>query len=213
MDPMITEQQQLESLKKWWQTYGTTVMLSIAAAIITITVWQYWHRHREQELNYASARYEQLLTSVVNHDEQGVLSQAQRLMQRYTNTPYAPLAAFFLARQEVNQQNYDAAKQHLLWVMEHSNNAALKQMARMRAARLYLLENKPAIALHLLETVDDPAFQVAIMEIKGDCLRAQGHLAAAQAAYLQALREFPGIENNRPILQMKADDLATGAAS
>lgn len=210
---MITEQQQIETLKKWWKTYGNTLIVSVALAILIVLAWQWWHQHREQELNFASARYEQLLTSVVNNDEQGVLTQAQRIMERYTDTPYAPLAALFLARQEINQQKYQNASAHLQWVMAHSSDKALKQIARLRAARLALQLHAPDQALTLLKTIDDPSFQVAIFEITGDCLKVKGDVQGAHQAYLQALQGFPGIENNRPILQMKADDLATGDAA
>lgn len=204
----ITEAEQIEAIKKWWREYGVSVVVGILLAIVLGFGWRAWEQHHEQQLEHASMRYEQLVTNIVNGNNTAAEVQAQRLMARYPHTPYAELAALQLARQEVFQKNYPAAETHLTWVVRHGSTPALREVARLRAARVLLAQNQTADALKLLNKMDDSAYLPEVDEVRGDILVSQGKLAEAKDAYQDAIKAFPGLEILRPLLQMKLDNLA-----
>ena len=207
-----TEADQIEQIKKLWLEYGTAIIVGIVIALIVGFSWRAWQRHREETLAHVSMRYEQLLTSVVNGNTMAVDLEANHLIKRYPHTPYTQLAALQLARQDVYQGNYADAEEKLNWIMKHGDSAPLRQIARIRAARVLLAENKPDAALALLKGSDDKAYDAVVWEVRGDILVTLGKRAEARTAYKNAMDALPGFADMQPILRMKFNDLADAAS-
>ncbi len=207
MSVYTTDQQQIEQFQQWWKLHGTSTVLMIIFALALGFGWRFWVQHHEQQLAQASVNYEQLLNSVVNNDSTNANTIANSLMQDYARTPYAPLAALMLARQDVDQSNFTDAETKLQWVIEHTHNKSLRQVARLRAARVLLAENQPQLALNMLNKIDDNAYLPAIDEVSGDCYVALGQIDQARMSYLTATKILPGYDVAQPILRMKLDNL------
>lgn len=207
-----TDQQQVEQFHLWWKKNGTSTILMFVVALSISFGWRFWVQHQEVRSSQASANYEQLLNSEVNNDSTNVVNIANYLMENYSHTPYAPLAALMLARQSVYQGNFADAEDKLVWVTHHAKNKAICQVARLRAARILLAQNQPQQALLMLNKIDDPAYLPAIDEIKGDCNAALGRFGQARQFYDQATQVLPGYEIAQPILRMKLNNLPVSNA-
>lgn len=212
MTEYLTEQEQVEQLKNWLKEYGLTVLLGIGLAFLLVSGWHYWQNAREKTLYHASAMYDEMLTLRTQNNMVAANRQAQKLMSHYAKTPYAQMAAFTLARNAVLNKNMAAAHEHLNWVRHHSKEAPLREIARLREARLYIEEKKPDAALALLTTIDDQSFIGLIDEIKGDAYLAMHDPVSAKSSYQLAIKELPQAEAIRPVLQMKFDNLTPGNA-
>lgn len=204
----MTETEQIELIKKWWQDYGVAAIIGVLITIISGFGWHYWQQKREQVLVHASMRYEELLTNIVNGESAAAEVRADRLMGRYPHTPYAQHAALQLARADVYQNKLADAEDKLRWLTKHGENKTLRAIARIRAARVLAAQNKPQDALALLDKNDNKAYTAAVEEAKGDIFAAQGHDEAARQAYLNALKSFPSMEEAQPLLKIKLDNLA-----
>lgn len=202
-----TEAEQLELLKKWWHEYGTAAIVGIVLALILGFGWRAWQQHREQKLAHVSMRYEQLLTNVVNGNSAAVQHNANRLIERYPHTSYTQLAALQLVRQDIYQNKLADAVDKLQWVMKHGDDPALREVARLRLARVLLAQNQTQQALDVLNDLEDKAYQPVALEIKGDVYAAMGQSAQARDAYTQALKALPEFAVMQPLLQMKLDNL------
>ena len=75
------------------------------------------------------------------------MKEANLLKSNYRYTPYAALATLMIARNDIYQNQYDKAKIQLEWVMKHASTSSLKEIARLRYARILNQENKPSVAL------------------------------------------------------------------
>lgn len=203
-----SDKEQIEHLKKLWHEYGMAIAIGIVIALIAGFGWRYWMQKHENTLVHASARYEQLLTNVVNGNSGAVRTQAVRLMDRYHHTPYAAFAALQVARQDVEEGNLSDAENQLVWAMKHGKSSSLREVARIRAARVLLAEQQPQQALTLLNQVDDPSFMATLWQVRGDVLVSLGKPADAKVAYQNALKAFPDFEEVQPLLEMKINDLA-----
>lgn len=118
------------------------------------------------------------------------------------------MASLLLARDAVLKKNYPEAIQQLNGVISHSKNSSIKEIARIRLARILLTEQKPDEALDLLKKRDDKNYLGLVDEIRGDAYLIQHNFTAARHAYQLALQELPNAEVTRPILEMKYANLA-----
>ena len=205
----MTEQEQLQEIKTWIKQYGPTVLAGILIAFGITSAWHAWQNYQTKKLVHASGVFDEMLELRAQNNLDGATVQANKLVSDYANTPYAQMAAFNLARTATLNKNYAEANRQLAWVMDHSKEHSIQQIARIRSARVLLTQNKPDAALTLLAQVDDKAFIGLIDEIRGDAYLLQKDTVSAQKAYKLALTEIPNAEINRPILQMKYNNLAT----
>lgn len=209
MTDYITEEEQIQQLKNWVKQYAPTILIGIALAFVITTSWRYWQNYQTRTLLHASGVYDEMLSLRAQGNAKDTEVQANKLLTHYASSPYAQMAAFMIARDEVNNKNYTAATDHLQWVMDHSKEIAIREIARLRMARILIAEQKADAALDLLKTIDDKTFAGLIDEVRGDAYFAMKNLSSARLAYQSALKELPNAEISRPILQMKLDNLAT----
>lgn len=209
MTEYLTEQEQVQQLKTWLKQYGTTILAGIIIALVVTSGWHYWQSYRNKILSHASIVFDEMLTLRAQNNTEGASVQAKKLLSHYPKTPYAQMAALTLARDAVLKKNYVEASKQLTWVLDHSSEHAIKEIARIRLARIMITEKKPDDALNTLKTIDDKSFMGLINEVRGDAYLAQHDTASARNAYQLALSEIPNAEISRPILQMKYDNLAT----
>jgi len=204
----MTENEQVEQLKKWWHEYGTAALIGMFIAVVGGFGWHAWQQKQENILSHASMRYEQLLTNIVNNNAPAAEAGANRLIKVYSHTPYAQLAALQLARQAVYAGKLGQAEEKLFWLSKHGKSDALRSVANIRLARVLLADKKPQVALEVLTKNTNAAYLAAVEEIKGDIYVSLGKITEARKAYKNALKAFPALEVMQPLLQMKLDDLA-----
>ncbi len=208
MTEYLTEQEQVQQLKNWIKQYGFTILAGIIIALIISSGWRYWQSYRYKILSHASVIYDEMLTLRAQNNTDGASVQANKLISHYPKTPYAPMAALMLAREAVLNKNTVEATRQLNWVLDHSQDNSLREITRIRLARLLLSEKKSEAALDLLKKLDDKNFIGLVDEVRGDAYIIQNNTNSAREAYQLALSEIPGAEINRPLLQMKYDNLA-----
>lgn len=199
----LSDKEQIEVFKKWWRDYGRSITCAVVVGLLIGLGWRYWHQHQAHYAQQASTIYYQLQVANQQNQTAQVQSLTSQLMQQYARTPYASLAALFAAKQAVSQNHYADALQQLQWVMQHSRLSSIKQIARLRAARVLLAQQQSQAALQLLQHVDDVAYQPLIDHVKGDIYAAMGNGAAAQQAYQTAQNEAHAAGIVDPVLQMK----------
>lgn len=204
----VSDIEQIEQFKQWWQQYGKMLLLVIAATFLASWGWHAWQRQHERLLQTASVVYERLLTSIIRDDQVTVQNQATRLFKHYPHTPYAQLAALILARKAVYDGDLKEAQTRLSWVVKHGETPALKELARVREARILAASGKSKDALSLLDKVDDKAYLPLVQDVKGDIYLLMGNKRAARAAYQEALKILPTYEIMQPLILMKLDDLS-----
>lgn len=209
MTEYMTDQEQLDQIKKFWKQYRVSIIIGLIVGVIVLMSWRHWQFLRVRALEHASVRYEQLLTSVANDDNEKAMQQAGYLVGRYPESSYAKLATLLLARNAIYQGNYADAEEKLRWVMDSGKVPAFRQIARLRLARLLLQQNKSDAALVLVDKLDDKNYQAAADEIRGDILIKMHKPDEARKAYANALALLPDMATTRPLLQMKLDNLAS----
>lgn len=213
MSDHLTEEEQLEALKRWWKENGKFIVLAVVVAVGGYFGWGAWQDHQRAQAESASAQYEQLLNSL-RAPEQELPSDLVSELKQGTGL-YAYSAALIKARSAVEEGELDAAAEQLRWVLEQSPDAAIAQLTRLRLARVLAAQGSPDAALaELQRTEPAESFASEFAEVRGDILLAQGKADDARDAYQFALENLTSPQQNRAaLLQMKIDNLKTASAS
>ncbi len=221
MSVHLSEEEQVENLKRWWKDNGKWLVGAVVVAIAGYFGVSGWQDHQRQKAEQASANYEQLI-QLVNTEPGKTLSAEERstlvhlantLKAGDSNSLYAHSAAFFLAKLAVEDSKLDEAASELKWVLSAKPDAATAEIARLRLARVLIAQQNYTDALAQLANEPAAAFASEYHELRGDALKFQGDQAAARTAYEKALvATVPQQQERTMLLQMKVNDLKTPEA-
>lgn len=203
----LEEQEQLEELKAWWKQYGNLVLLTVAAALLTIAAFQGWRYYRHNQAVAAVALYEQMQRAERAGDQKKARDIAGQIVEKYGATPYAVFAALAAARASFDSGDIAGAKSRLQWVVERAGEEEIRDVARLRLAGVLLDEKNYAEALKLVDAKPVESMSGLYADLKGDILLAQGKVADARSAYRLALDKSEPNSAYRATLQLKLDSL------
>ena len=207
----LEEQEQIETLKTWWNMYGNLVTAMVVAASLAVIGWQGWNWYQRNQTAQAAGVYAVLEQAVAARDAQKIKAAAGELTEKYGRTSYAALGALQAARQSFDAGDAKTAIAQLTWAAENGKDE-LKDMARLRLAAVQLDEKAYDDALKNLDAAHAPAFAARFQELKGDVLTAQGKKADARVAYKAALDKAGDKQGpSRELLQQKLDSLGEAA--
>ena len=201
------DQEELDKLKDWWKNYGNALIAGLLLGAAILVGIRYWTQHKEQSLQAASVIYEQMMQSYRAKKPDLVRHSGESLINDYSATPYAGMAALILARMDFDSGDMAGARKRLQWTVEHADDTATVHAARLRLARIYFSGGDKDAALALLDVTDQAGFKTEYEELKGDIYAAQGKIVEARAAFREALKLLSAGSPYVPILNMKLDDL------
>lgn len=208
MSVYMTEEEQIEVIKKWWQRNGTLVTILLSILLLSISGYKYWVWHQEKITIQSSNAYESMMVAFSNQDNKAVKAYANTLITEHNNSVYAHAARLTLAKIYVTKLQYDKAKESLQYVAEHAPMQALQEVARIRLARLLTHEKSYDKALNELSLVSDTVYLPLVNELKGDIYLATGHYEQAMGSYNQAMNAVHGQGVGNIYLEMKTNELA-----
>ncbi|HJV01087.1 MAG TPA: tetratricopeptide repeat protein [Burkholderiaceae bacterium] len=198
----LEEQEQLASLKAWWNQYGNLTSWVLIAGLAAYSGWTGWNYYQRSQAAQASALYDELQHAVDAKDAAKVLRAAGDMESRFGSTTYAPMGALLAAKSAFDANDLKSAKAQLQWASEHGDEE-YKSVARLRLAGVLLDEKAYDEALKVLATVSAPQFAGAVADRKGDVLAAQNKLAEARAAYQAALDATDKKNPGRQLIELK----------
>lgn len=182
---MYTEEEQLAQIRQWWARYGTFVSIGLLTIILVVAGFRYWHVREVNTAKAASILFNHLLDSQDN--DAAFEGQGNYLLNTYGRTIYAQLGAFMMAKHAVDKGELAQATDKLQWVLDHSHHRAMRQLARLRLARIQLAQKAYDAANQTLSIVVDRHYMGQIYAERGDIALSQGHLAQARANYQRAI--------------------------
>jgi predicted negative regulator of RcsB-dependent stress response len=187
VDDLLSEKEQIEQLRSWWSQYGGYVIVGIAAGALLLFGVNYYKSSKLDAQLEASALYESLTDLVVDGNLEKAEVVADELATAYAKTSYAAQSKLAIARLYMDKNRDQDAADVLQRLLDGDASEPLKQVARLRLARISLYQDKPQEVVDLLEGQESPAFAAAFGEILGDAYYALGRVADAEAAYQSVL--------------------------
>lgn len=207
MSAYMTEEEQLARIKKWWEDYGTWVLVGLSFILLCVAGYRYWHWHEDKLTMQASNTYEQLMIAFSNQNNQQVEAYANQLIGEYGKTVYADVARLTLAKLHASEEHYKKALETLEYVADHAKMTALAQVAKLRIARMRIAEKEYNKALAELDTMANSIYGSLVDELKGDVYMATGQSQQALSSYKEALAKVNSQGMGNPFLEMKANEM------
>lgn len=208
MEIQRTEEETVEQIKQWWKENGLAIVAGLAIGLGGIFGVRGWLEHQKTTAEQASVIYDQLATSLASRKYDDVIKQGQSLVNEFSSTPYATLAALSLAKAKVEQGNNTGAIIHLNWVIDNASDSGMQHIARVRLARLMFAAKDYTGVMKLLDGQKESAFQSFYDELRGDVHVAQGNAALAGDAYRLAIVSSERGSPRSQLIQNKLDDVA-----
>jgi predicted negative regulator of RcsB-dependent stress response len=206
VDFFDTEDQQLDAIRKWFIENGRAVLLGLVIGVGCILGWNEWQNYKSTQAREASDLFQELLKAAESANRDSLVKLGERLKSGYPDSPYAIYAGFFLAKQQVESGNLEAARKELETVLAGSSEASIKNIARLRLLRVLLAEGKAQEALELITGLGASGygkFEAAYEELKGDAFVALGKQREARSAYKRASE----LGRKSGLLDLKVEDL------
>lgn len=213
----LDEQEQIDELKTWWKMHGNLVTAVVVAVSLAVVGWQGWNWWQRKQSADASVIYSAVQQAVAMKDAKRARDLAGELIDKYSATAYAGMAAMLSAKVQADGGDAKTARAQLAWAAENAKDDALRDLARLRLAGTLLDDKAYDDALKQLAAEPAPAFAPRFAELKGDVFAAQGRKAEAKTAYASALAKLDALAKDenakhgayREIVQAKLE--ATGA--
>lgn len=216
MDVYQTEEEQVESIKKWWAENSRAIFFGIGLGLLGLFAWQNWKDEVHTQAVEASDRYMQLEKAVKESQFDEALLLAAELETSYADTPYAAIAGLQAAKIEMEKGEREAAIKTLEKVAAAPGNNSIQHVARIRSFRIRigLGELSEVIAdINVLiagENGTNPGeFIGQYQTLKGDSYHLLNQVEPARSAYKDALKTAT-IDSR--LIQLKLDDLGPAPA-
>lgn len=207
METYQSEQEQVEALKKWWRENAVAVIGGIVIGLgLAFAIWA-WRDYQRNQAIQASAEYEQLVDDIRRGAAQEAMVRSERIMGEYSRTPYAVFAALASAKLALDHGDNPAARKQLEWALSHASEPAIKQLTRLRLARVMLDMDQAEAALKLINDAEAGGFRADYDVVLGDIYFSLKQMEQARNAYQQALLALPAGSEQATLVQMKLDDL------
>jgi len=207
----LQEQEQLASMKAWWEKYGNFILTVATLVLLAIAAFNGWRWYERREATQAAGVYEELLKALGSADTNRKKELAGTILERYGRTVYASMAALQMARVHHDAGDSAAARAQLQWVIDKSGHEEYVLVARVRLAGVLLDDKSYDEALKLLSGNVPKVHATAFADRRGDILVAQKKLEEARTAYKEALDKADAQHPLRNLIQLKLDSLPTAS--
>lgn len=206
----LEEQEQLSAIKAWWDKYGNIITWVAVLIAVALLAWVSWSGYQRSQNGKATALYGEVFLAAQANDTAKLQQVANQLTSEYPGHLQASLGALLAAKADIDKKDDKSARVKLTWVIEHSKDDLVKDLARLRLASLLLDEKSYDEALKQLEGGVTAELAPRFAELRGDVLVEQNKTDAAKQAYKQALEKFANTAESgtlRTIVQTKLDAL------
>lgn len=203
------EEEQLASIKAWWNQYGSLITWLLIIVMAIYAGWSGWNYYQRNQSVQASLLYDALEKSIVAKDNVKVLRVAEDLQAKYGKTPYAQMSALAAAKSAFDANDMNVAKAQLVWAIDNGKDEEYKAIAKLRLSGLLLDIKSYDEALKLLGTSFPAQFSGLVADRKGDILVSQNKQDMARSSYELALQKIEKNSPTRPLIQMKLDALGS----
>ena len=202
-----TEEEQIASMKRWWETNGKFLIIGLIVVVASVIGTRTWQNFELSTLSKASAQYDLMMQELEAGRVDSVLQRGAEIVKNNPDLQYGVLSAMLVAKVEVEKGNNDAAFQQLSWALENTESEKLKHIIRIRLAKVLLAQGKLNEALTHATFPQQADFASQYSIVQGDVYVKKGEVGSARTAYTAALNDKDMGSQLRTFVQMKLDDL------
>jgi predicted negative regulator of RcsB-dependent stress response len=208
----LTDDEQLEAVKRMVVEYAPWLIGGVLMGAAVFFGIRYFQSYNDERAYKAAAQFGAMTAALQANDHARTRQIADGLIKDYAASPYADQAQLAVARLDVDEGSPDKAIAPLTQVMNGSKDTELRQIARLRLARILTDQGKSDAAINTLAEPIPPAFAARYHEVRGDAYFAKKDIRDAITEYQAALGAADSSGVNASLLELKIQDLGASPA-
>ena len=208
----LEEQEQLDQLKHFWNTWGTLISAVLVVVFGAVAVWNGYQFWQNRQATQAAALFDAVEVAVQTDDQARVEQAFGDIRDKYAGTVQAAQAGLLVAKVEMDKGNPDAAKTALEWTSKNASDDGYRAIARLRLASVLVEQKAYDAAMQALSENFPSEMQAVVSDRKGDVLALQGKNAEAAAEYSSAYAAFGDSVEYRRLVEVKLNALGVKPA-
>lgn len=203
----LEEQEQLDQLKHFWNTWGTLISSVLVVVFGALAAWNGYQFWQNRQATQASALFDAVEVAVQTGDHTRVEQAFGDIRGKYAGTVQAAQAGLLVAKLEMEKNQPDAAKAALEWTAKNASDEGYRAIARLRLASVLLEQKAYDAALQTLSEKFPLEMHAVVADRKGDVLLLQGKNTEAAAEYSSAYAAFSDSVEYRRLVEVKLNAL------
>ena len=208
----LEEQEQLDQLKHFWNTWGTLISAVLVVVFGAVAAWNGYQFWQNRQATQAAALFDAVEVAVQTDDQARVEQAFSDIRDKYAGTVQAAQAGLLVGKVEMDKGNPDAAKTALEWTSKNASDDGYRAIARLRLASVLVEQKAYDAAMQALSENFPSEMQAVVADRKGDVLALQGKNAEAAAEYSRANAAFGDSVEYRRLVEVKLNALGVKPA-
>ena len=194
------EEEQVEQIKKWWNSYGKQIIAGAVIGLSGIWGWNTYSDYQDKQSLNARSLYLSFASDSNN------LGAYDKLTTDFSSSSYTDQAILLMAKYLFDAGSYTQAL-GVIKPLINNSSSVIATTAALRVASIYLQLGQHDQALLILEGQSDDGFSGLIYNLMGDIYLDLGNRTEAQKYYSLAINNVTENSNLTQLIQIKLDDL------
>ena len=195
-----SEEEQVDKLKKWWDSNGKQIIAGAVLGLAGIFGWNYYVDYQDSQALNARALYLSYASDSAN------VGAYDKLIKDHPSSSYADQATLLMAKYLFEAENYSLALNALKPLISRENSV-IASTAALRSASLYLELGQHQEALAVLNMDNANEFSGLFYNLAGDVYLDLGNNEEARNSYALAIENITDNSSLSQLIQIKLDDL------
>jgi len=195
-----TEEEQVEQIKKWWNSNGKQIIAGAVIGLAAIFGWNTYTDYQDNQSLKARSLYLNYASDSNN------LGAYDKLTTDFSSSTYSDQAILLMAKYLFDAGSYDQALA-IISPLIYNSSSVIANTASLRAASIYLQLGQHDQALSILKKQSEDGFSGLIYNAMGDIYLDLGNISEAQKYYSLAIDNIAEYSNLTQLIQIKLDDL------
>ena len=195
-----TEEEQVEQIKKWWNSNGKQIIAGAVIGLAGIWGWNTYSDYQDKQSLNARGLYLSYASDSNN------LGAYDKLTTDFSSSSYSDQAILLMTKYLFDAGSYTQAL-GVIKPLINNPSSVIANTAALRVASIHLQLGQHDQALSILEGQSEGGFSGLIYNLMGDIYLDLGNRAEAQNYYSLAIDNVTENSNLSQLIQIKLDDL------
>ena len=195
-----TEKEQVEQIKKWWNSNGKQIIAGAVIGLAGIWGWNTYSDYQDKQSLNARSPYLSYASDSNN------LGAYDKLTTDFSSNSYSDQAILLMAKYLFDAGSYTQAL-GVIKPLINNPSSIIATTAVLRTASIHLQLGQHDEALSILGGHSEAGFSGLNYNLLGDIYFDLGNLAEAQKYYSLAIDNVTENSNLTQLIQIKLDDL------
>ena len=195
-----TEEEQVEKIKKWWNSNGKQIIAGAVIGLAGIWGWNTYSDYQDKQSLNARGLYLSYASDSNN------LGAYDKLTTDFSSSTYSDQAILLMAKYLFDAGSYAQAL-GVIKPLINNPSSVIANTATLRVASIYLQLGQHDQALSILEGQSEDGFSSLVFSLMGDIYLDLGNHLEAQKYYSLAIDNVAENSNLSQLIQIKLDDL------